>query len=175
MQEDLFKAVQLPDRHKCLAGIYAALSAGAEVTARDSNGMTALHLAAGYNSDAAAVAAVIAALVQEGADVDTCSYDGRQATALHWAALNTSTAAAAAAVRALVAAGATMHTDAYGREPLHWVAYQSCAKAVPAVVQALCAAGGNVNARERGHYTPLVSRTSVYVWRLQGVWRFRTY
>lgn len=66
LQKDLFMAVQLAGRYKCLAGIYAALDAGADVTPRD-GGWTALHVAARFNPDAQAVAAAIAALVAEGA------------------------------------------------------------------------------------------------------------
>lgn len=153
LQKDLFKAVKLAGRHQCLAGIYAALSAGAQAAATNSRGSTALHLAACHNPDAEAVAAAIAALVAEGANVDAPRNNVHQGTALHFAALNPRAAAAAAAVRALAAAGAKMCRDAEHKEPLHWVAYQDSAEAAAAVVQALCAAGGDVNAGRS--FTPL--------------------
>ena len=78
MQDALFTAVKLPDRLKCLAGIYAALAGGA--SAANSSGWTALHNAARHNPDAEAVAAAIAALVAEGADVNCATSDGKLLT-----------------------------------------------------------------------------------------------
>lgn len=68
MQEALFTAVALPGGISCLAAVYAALQAGASVEATDEGGRSVLHIAAYENEDAEAVAAVLAALVGEGAD-----------------------------------------------------------------------------------------------------------
>ena len=152
LQEALFKAVQLPGRHQCLAAIYAALAAGASLTAHDKDGLNALHLAARYNLDAEAVAAAISALVAEGTNVNVKTKS--KLRALHLAAVNPNAAAAAAAVRELAAAGASIRN---GVGPLHFMAGQTSAEAVPAVVQALVAAGCNPNAKSQNGTTPLVS------------------
>lgn len=65
----MFAAVHLPGRVNCLAAVYPALQRGASVAARDGFGRSPLHLAA-RNEEAQAAAAVIPALVAEGADVN---------------------------------------------------------------------------------------------------------
>ena len=69
LQADLWEAVKLPGRRQCLAAIYAALAAGASAACITTSGLTALHMAARSNQDKDAVAAAIAALLAEGADV----------------------------------------------------------------------------------------------------------
>lgn len=165
MQHALFKAVQQPGRRKCVAAILTALDAGASLTATNGDGMTALHLAAGYNPDSEAVAAAIKALVEEGADVNAKRTNGSGETALHHAVLNSNAAAAVAAIQALAAAGASAQAaDQIGRHPCHLVAFQTNAAASSAVVEALMAAGCDVNAKSSGGgATPLVRLFSLEV------------
>lgn len=70
MQVALFEAVKLPGWHKCLAAVHTALGEGASATAVDGQGWTALHIAARYNADPEAVAAVIKLLAEVGIDVN---------------------------------------------------------------------------------------------------------
>lgn len=119
-QDDLFKAVQLPGRHQCLAAVHTALGAGAQATAVDARGWPVLHCTAGANPDGQAAASAIAELVAQGADVNVRSQGGRNPTALHRAARNPSGAAAAAIIRALADLGADVRSKdgANGDEPL---------------------------------------------------------
>ena len=75
----LHAAVQLDSKHACLAALYACLAAGEDVNAPDEYGRCPLHLAAGYNTGAEAVAAAVKALVDAGADVAAPSAAGGQA------------------------------------------------------------------------------------------------
>lgn len=120
LQDDLFKAVQLPGRHQCLAAVHTALGAGALATAADARGWPVLHCAAGANPDGQAAASAVAKLVAQGADVNVRSQGGRNPIALHRAARNPSGAAAAAIIRALADLGADVRIKdgANGDEPL---------------------------------------------------------
>ena len=118
LQVDLWNAVKVPGRRRCLAAIYTALAAGASPTRGNANGMTALHIAARLNTHAEAVTAAIAALVAEGADVHA-GVAADQATPLHYAATNPSADAAVAAVLALTSASANIRSKTkHGGEPL---------------------------------------------------------
>ena len=108
MQADLWSAVKLPGRRRCLAAIYTALAGGASPTRATTAGLTALHVAAHCNTDVDTVAAAIATLVAEGADVNA-RVAADQATPLHYAATNPGGEAAVAAILALVAAHADVH------------------------------------------------------------------
>lgn len=70
LQKDLWRAVQLPDKHRCLAAINLALARGASPNAVDHmrSGATALHHAATY-PDAEAAAAAVVALIRARANV----------------------------------------------------------------------------------------------------------
>lgn len=110
--------MKLPGRRRCLAALYAALAAGASPTRTSASGMTALHLAARFNTHAEAVTAAIAALVAEGADVHA-GVAADQASPLHYAATNPNPDAAVAAVLALTSAGANIRSKTkHGGEPL---------------------------------------------------------
>lgn len=147
-QEALFTAVTVPGRVNCLADVYAALKAGASATAVDERGRSALHIAAYENEDAEAVAAVIPALVTEGAAVQMRNL-GDDTTPLHVAACNENAAAAAAAIKALVAAdGSVAAADSQGRQPLHWVCFNRSGPVAAAAVQALVDAGAQTDAAD---------------------------
>lgn len=70
LQKDLWRAVQLPDKHRCLAAINLAIARGASPNAVDHmrSGATALHHAA-TNPDAEAAAAAVVALIRARANV----------------------------------------------------------------------------------------------------------
>ena len=113
----------VPRRAECVAAIRAALEVGAGVGTWGGWGRTALHSAARFNTDAAALTAAVEALVVAGADVHFKDIDG--AVPLHAAPLNSNAQAAAAAVRALLAAGSdALAKDKGGwtplRHALHW-------------------------------------------------------
>lgn len=147
-QVELFQAVLIPRRLSCLAAIYAALDAGADVQARNSEGLTALHLAAERNENPAAVAAAIKVLVAEGADVRAKdSEDG--AEPLHLAAQYSSGKAAAAAIAALLDAGADVRAaDQDGGQPIHRAAQNDSATAAVAAIKALVERGADVRAKD---------------------------
>ena len=86
----------VPRRAECLAAIRAALEAGADVNAKDDDGWTPLHMAAGFNTDAAALTAAGETLMAAGAAVQAKTYYGEEP--LHEVARNSNAEAAAAAV-----------------------------------------------------------------------------
>ena len=78
LQAALDRAVELPSSDDCLAAIQAALAAGADVHARDSEGRTALHRAVRQNPGAAAVTAALRALLAAGSNVWAKANNGRE-------------------------------------------------------------------------------------------------
>lgn len=136
------------------------LQAGADIAARDPNGETPLHLAAGFRN-----AAAVAALLEAGADVHATTRRGD--TPLHDAARYGS----AEIVNALLEAGADVHATSRGGDtPLHAaarhggtaIANASLAQLYPGadvrgaeIVNALLDAGADVNVGAGGYGTPL--------------------
>ena len=152
-------AVVRPNRDDCLAAIRAALAAGADVNAGDSDEddercLTPLHLCSKLNPDAEAVTAAVKALVAAGAEVRAMDRFGQEP--LHYAASNQDAKAAAAAVAVLVAAGADVRAkEDFGQEPVHYAASNQDAKAAAAAVTALVAAGEDVRAKGSYGRNPL--------------------
>ena len=136
LQAALFEAVKVPRRAKCLAGIRAALEAGADVNATDVDGWTPLGWAVWFNTDAAAVEASVGALLAAGADVLAHTDQGSQA--LHLAATNIKAEPSAAGVQALLAAGSDALAKNYdGRMPLYWVLYYEHLEAAETLLRAM--------------------------------------
>lgn len=151
---DFFESASAEIVRACL------LQAGADIAARDLNGETPLHLAAGFRN-----AAAVAALLEAGADVHATTRRGD--TPLHDAARNGS----AEIVNALLEAGADVHaTSRGGYTPLHAaarhggaaIANASLAQLYPGadvrgatIVNALLDAGADVNVGAGGYGTPL--------------------
>lgn len=146
------------------AVVAALVVAGADPNAETGDvngGWTALHIVAQYSSATVAAAAVVEALVAAGADPNAKTSSGKTSsggwTALHFVAGVSRAAVAAAAVRALVDAGADVHSpdDCGGWTALHRVAYQDSPEAAAAVVAALAAVGADVNAKANSGEAPL--------------------
>jgi ankyrin repeat protein len=118
--------------------IRAALKNSGEITKRDSNGVSALMLAAARNHDPA----VISLLISAGADINARTVTGE--TALIYAAEYNPNPDA---VQALLKAGASLEDrDGLGRTPLMAAAWGN---SNPAVVAALLKAGAN--AKEKSY------------------------
>ena len=122
--------------------VRAAVSAGADLGARDEIGRTPLHWAAESNP----AASVIVALIEAGADPGARDDDG--ATPLHAAALNP----AASVIEALIEAGADPDARAEGGfAPLHIAAIRGNV----ATIRSLLAGGADADARAADGTTPL--------------------
>ena len=91
--------------------VQAAIKAGADVNAREENGWTPLHLAAGNNGNPK----VIIALLKAGANVNARTESGW--TSLHLAALNTPSPEV---ITALLKAGADPKAKASGVLPIDY-------------------------------------------------------
>ena len=123
--------------------VRACLAAGADLKARDENGLTPLHWAARSTK----TPAVLTTLVAAGADLT--ARDKFSLTPLHWAARSTTTPAV---ITALVAAGADLTVrDKNGWTPLHWAVVFP---PTPAVITALVAAGADPTARDKNGQLP---------------------
>ena len=123
--------------------IGALLSAGADISARDKKGRTALLHAAASRSGR--VAEVMHALLAAGASVEARDSQGR--TALICAAASASSQVVDG-IEALLAAGAsTEERDSCGKTALMYAAQNP--KSGAAVVKALAAAGASINARDK--------------------------
>lgn len=148
--------------HQVAAGWYASYTkpeiikllvcAGAQVNAKNTQGFTPLHLAAGYGAPE-----VVEVLVQAGADVNIMGPTGR--TPLHLAAykgrLNTSyqVDVDGKAIKLLVQAGAQVDVrDKAEDTPLH-LAARDCHN--PKNIELLVQAGAKINARDPLGNTPL--------------------
>ena len=118
-----------------------ALAKGADVTAKDNNGMTPLHWAAHYGQ-----AKVAKVLLAKGADANAEDDDGM--TPMHYAAYR----GHAEVVKLLLAKGADANArDKNGMTPLHWAAHYGQAK----VAKVLLAKGADVTAKASYGMTPL--------------------
>lgn len=135
-----------PENIKQDASILAILATRTNLEMRNSEGQTALHMAAAYEDIIA-----VRELIKAGADVNaymetpTMSCYGLRPTALHIAARNRNeTENNVEIIKALGAAGAYMDAlDGYGETALHAWVKRDC---LP-LATALCNAGANINAR----------------------------
>ena len=119
------------------------LKAGADVNAKDKDGDTPLHAAAGDNSSPA----VLEVLLKAGADVNAKDADGN--TPLHGAAFNNSSPEV---LEVLLKAGADVNAkDTIGRTPLHAAAFNNPS---PAVLELLLKAGADPRALDTEGKTP---------------------
>ena len=98
LQACLFRGVLLSNPDDCLAGIHAALEAGADANARDSEGWSPLERAAAQCPGGAVVTVALQALLAAGADVRAKDDIGHQP--LYAAASNSNAEATAGAVAA---------------------------------------------------------------------------
>ncbi|MCY4496791.1 MAG: ankyrin repeat domain-containing protein [Rhodospirillaceae bacterium] len=137
------------------AAINMLVGAGAMVTARNENGSTPLHVAAGASTvydDPPDVVANIAAILEAGADIDARDEHGH--TPLHLAVRGDR-----ARIAALLAAGADIDAQSdNGRTPLHMAAaqsYEDLDAADSGVLSALLDAGADLEARDEDGQTPL--------------------
>ncbi|GHS94676.1 hypothetical protein FACS1894139_08850 [Planctomycetales bacterium] len=121
-----------------------AIKGGANVNAKDKNGMTPLHYAAENNKNAE----VVVLLVKAGADINSKENTGE--TPLHRAVKSNGNPEV---VVALIKAGATVDSkEVHGWTPLHIAAKDNN---YPEVIVSLAKAGANVNARDNEGRTPL--------------------
>ena len=124
--------------------VTSCLRQGADVTAHDPDGNTALHWAARYSASAE----VITALAEAGASLDARQRIGGGTPLHHAAALHHNPAI----IVALLEAGADLEArNLLDRTPLHSAANGY----YPAVVAALLEAGAEVNPTDRFGHTPL--------------------
>ena len=122
--------------------VQVLLTAGAELEARDEDGVTPLHEAAQFNANPA----VIQALIDAGADPKARDQWGF--TPLHRAAWNENSAV----IQALIDAGVDPKVrDEDGLTPLH----RAARREKSAVVQVLLAAGAELEVRDKDGLTPL--------------------
>ena len=127
--------------------VTSCLRQGADVTAHDPDGNTALHWAARYTDRPA----IVTALVKAGADLDART-TADSSTALHLAARYSDHPAV---IAALASAGAPLETrNENGATPLHSAAAYN---QNPAIITALATAGADMEARNRLERTPLHS------------------
>ncbi len=119
--------------------------AGADIHARDDDGLMSLHEAAAHGYTEKALA-----LISSGADVDARSHMGGHMdfTALHAAALRGHTET----VKALISSGADINARGHmGATPLHAAAWTGHIETALALVSK----GADINARNDGNLTPL--------------------
>ena len=131
------------------------LAAGAEVDARDLNGETPLHWAAGRNRNPA----VIAELVEAGADLDARDGDGN--TPLHASRRNTNPAVALLLLE-LGADPIMVNDSGQVANPMdcsYWSTEEFARVATADATAACLAAGADVSARDEDEYTPLLLAT----------------
>ena len=141
------------------AAVRALMEHKAQVDARDRDGQTPLHCAAGWNEGKPdVVAALVRALVEYKAQVDARGKYGK--TPLHCAAGRNKgeSETVVAAVRALVEHKAQVDArEEYGETPLHCAAAWNKGEpeTVAAVVRALVEHKAHVDARDEYGWTPL--------------------
>lgn len=131
MTRELFRALESSDHEN----LTALVDAGADLSARDSDGRTPLMVAADNRSDDA-----VKILLQLGADINAASTQEKM-TALHYAAKNSDTDT----LKVLVAAKADLNLkDIKGLTPLHHAAIEGDDDNV----EILVAAGADVLAKD---------------------------
>ena len=125
-----------------LAEVERLLKAGADVNAKDKDGVTPLHWAATNPTPA-----VLEVLLKAGADVNAEDNDGR--TPLHAAAANNPSPAV---IEVLLKAGAKVNANSNRvSTPLHWAAANNPS---PAVLEVLRKAGADPRAIDKDGKTP---------------------
>jgi len=123
------------------------IAAGADVNAKNSQGMTALHWTAILGRKN-----MVECLIAGGADVNAKDSSGY--TTLHWAAMLD----CKDKVECLIAGGADVNAkDSIGNTALHWAAFLGRKN----MVECLIAGGADVNAKDSDGDTPL-SRATLY-------------
>lgn len=131
MTRELFRALESSDHEN----LTALVDAGADLTARNSEGMTPLQLAADNRSDDA-----VKTLIRLGADINAASTTEKM-TALHYAAKNSDTDT----LKVLIAARANLNLkDIKGLTPLHHAASEGDDDNVDLLI----AAGADVLAKD---------------------------
>lgn len=144
-----------PNDEDLMRVIRYLIAAGCDLNASDSEGMTALHIAAQHGD-----AAVCGALLSAGAEVDARDQGGW--TPLVWAVENDH----ADVVRLLLREGAdAMSVDKEGNSAVHWCAAAGSSRALPLLAAAAPAAAHAHNAHldtplhvaaRQGHYSCVV-------------------
>ena len=120
---------------------------GADVHAKDKDGIPPLHLASAKYSSAVGTKNIAEVLIEKGADVNATTSSG--ATPLHFAAQEGNRPVA----ELLVEKGANVNArDENGMAPLHWTNIYAWGYVV---TELLIAKGADVNARAKDGATPL--------------------